>query len=73
MDADKAFTSEEAAEHLRIPEETLAYWRRMHLGPRWFRAGRHVRYRVVALNEWMAAQEAEQTAKDAEAVARLSA
>ena len=48
-----------SAEHLGEPisVSTLAYWRQCGTGPKWFRSGRHFRYRESAVTEWQAAQE----------------
>lgn len=46
-------TAAELAERLNgVPEETLAYWRRIGKGPRYARFGRHVRYRASDVAAW---------------------
>jgi hypothetical protein len=59
---DAVWTEEELAEHLRMPAATVKYWRSRGKGPRWFRAGKHVRYRESAVRAWEASQEDEASA-----------
>jgi hypothetical protein len=49
-------TITEAAELLRAPVATLRYWRHLGSGPRSFRLGRRVLYRVDDLRAWIDAQ-----------------
>jgi predicted DNA-binding transcriptional regulator AlpA len=58
---DRAYTEEELAGHLGLSPKTLAYWRARGKGPKYFRAGKHVRYRESAIVEWEKAQEREAT------------
>jgi excisionase family DNA binding protein len=51
-------TIAEAAELLRIPVDTLRYWRQRGIGPDSFKVGRHVMYRAEAIADWLALQEA---------------
>lgn len=46
-------TTAEVAAFLRVPEETLRYWRKRRTGPPWVRAGHHIRYRWSAVEEWL--------------------
>ncbi len=46
----------EVAESLRIPEKTLAQWRYLGKGPRFVKVGRFIRYRLVDIEAWLAAQ-----------------
>lgn len=55
----RVFTEEELADYLRMPRETLKYWRRKGRGPNWFMAGRYPRYREEAVAAWMQEQEAQ--------------
>lgn len=48
-----------ADDYLGIPIRTLDYWRYVGKGPRFFKAGKYVRYRRSAVEEWIAEQEAE--------------
>ena len=41
---DDMLTLDETAALLRVPENTLRYWRVIGAGPRRFKVGRHVRY-----------------------------
>jgi hypothetical protein len=56
---DRVYTEDELAEHLQVPVHTVKYWRAHKRGPKWFRVGRHPRYRESAIREWELAQEAE--------------
>jgi excisionase family DNA binding protein len=46
-------SSEQLAERLGVPPETVAAWRRKRTGgPPFMRVGRHVRYRVADVLAW---------------------
>lgn len=47
---------EELAELFRVPLETVYQWRRKRTGPPGFRVGRHLRYELDAVLEWVAQQ-----------------
>lgn len=49
-------TPVEVAEHLQVPEKTLAVWRSREIGPGWHKIGRHVRYRWEDVERWIDAQ-----------------
>jgi Helix-turn-helix domain len=49
-------TITEAAAIVRRPVATLRYWRHLGTGPRSFRLGRRVVYKVAALQEWIDGQ-----------------
>jgi hypothetical protein len=49
-------TPSEVADHLRIPEHTLAQWRSRGQGPRYRRVGRHVRYDWRDIERWLEEQ-----------------
>lgn len=51
-------TVKRAAAYLGISENTLYVWRHRREGPPSFRMGGRVMYRVSALDEWVAQQEA---------------
>jgi hypothetical protein len=55
-------SSEQVAEHFGVGPRTPAYWRETGTGPRWFRVGKHIRYRMADVLAWeeelLAAQEA---------------
>lgn len=42
-----------AAKYLGISEATLRLWRAQGQGPRFFRAGKLIRFRIRDLNEWI--------------------
>ena len=54
---DRWMTPEEVAERLRVPRATLYAWRYKSIGPAAVRLGRHLRYRVEAVEAWEAEQE----------------
>jgi excisionase family DNA binding protein len=54
---DRWMTPEEVAERLRVPRATLYAWRYKNIGPAAVRLGRHLRYRVEAVEAWEAEQE----------------
>jgi DNA-binding transcriptional MerR regulator len=49
---DAVWTEEELAEHLKVPAPTVKYWRSRGTGPKWFRAGKYVRYREADVTRW---------------------
>jgi excisionase family DNA binding protein len=49
-------TATEVAAMLGIPTSTLANWRYQGLGPRYLRIGRHVRYLVEDVDDWIRTQ-----------------
>lgn len=49
---DKHLTSEELAERLGVPCETISYWRKIRSGPTFLKVGRHVRYRLADVVAW---------------------
>jgi hypothetical protein len=49
-------TITEAASIVRAPVATLRYWRHLGTGPRSFRLGRRVLYRLDDLSAWINAQ-----------------
>jgi excisionase family DNA binding protein len=55
----EVLTPAQAATYLQMPEETLRRWRTIRTGPRYFRAGRHVRYRKAELDRWIEQREQE--------------
>ena len=57
MATDRWMTPEEVAERLQVPRATLYAWRYKHIGPAAVRLGRHLRYRVEAVEAWEAEQE----------------
>ena len=53
---DELLTISEVAAIVRAPIATLRYWRHLGNGPRSFRLGRRVVYRVGDLRAWIDAQ-----------------
>ena len=53
---DELLTLTEVAAIVRAPIATLRYWRHLGTGPRSFRLGRRVVYRVGDLRAWIDAQ-----------------
>ncbi|MFE7837345.1 helix-turn-helix transcriptional regulator [Streptomyces sp. NPDC057474] len=49
----KLAAPEEVADFLGLPIATLAQWRYLGKGPRWIKVGRHVRYRVSDVEQWL--------------------
>lgn len=41
------------AEYLRVPLGTIYKWNTTGTGPRRYRVGKHVRYRLVDVHAWM--------------------
>lgn len=50
----KLMSPEELSEWTGIPKGTLAQWRYLRRGPRYFSLGRHVRYDVADVKVWLA-------------------
>lgn len=53
----KLMTTQEVADHLRVPVATLYQWRLRGAGPAALRVGRHLRYRSTDVEAWLRAQE----------------
>jgi excisionase family DNA binding protein len=53
---DEMLTLTEAAVLLRVPVNTLRYWRHLGTGPRGFRVGRTVRYWRTEVQWWLERQ-----------------
>lgn len=48
-------TSQEVADYLRVPLQTLAAWRVKGVGPKASRVGKHLRYRLADVDMWLEA------------------
>ncbi|CAN5187884.1 hypothetical protein BH20ACT9_BH20ACT9_06000 [soil metagenome] len=48
--------TQHVAAFLGIPAATLAQWRYRGVGPRGYRVGRHVKYRMSEIEQWLEAQ-----------------
>ena len=53
MTVDEFLTLRQTAQHLNVPEATLRWWRHRSEGPKGFRAGRRVLFRVSDVNRWV--------------------
>ncbi|MBG0567554.1 helix-turn-helix domain-containing protein [Actinoplanes sp. NEAU-A11] len=56
---DELLTFDEVAAILKIPTGTLRTWRLQGIGPTGFRVGKYVRFRLSAVEQFVAAKEAE--------------
>ncbi len=50
---DRLLTADELADFLDVPIKTLYAWRYRGEGPIGFRAGKHLRYRWVDVEDWI--------------------
>lgn len=57
-------TTSELAAHLGVPIQTIHDLRHAHRGPRGFRVGREMRYRVSEVQHWVEAMESQDHAAD---------
>jgi excisionase family DNA binding protein len=46
-------TTDEVAEYVKVPTDTVRSWRYRGVGPAGHRTGRHVRYHRDDVDEWM--------------------
>jgi excisionase family DNA binding protein len=53
---DRLLTVQDLAEYLGVPATTLYQWRYRREGPLGFRVGRHIRYRLTDVTEWIERQ-----------------
>jgi excisionase family DNA binding protein len=58
----KYLTTEEVAETLRTPAESVRYWRHVGKGPKSFKIGRRVLYAAEDVEAFIAAAKSEQHA-----------
>lgn len=49
-------STQDLADYLGIPPASLAQWRHKGTGPRGYRVGRHVKYRMSEVDAWLQAQ-----------------
>lgn len=47
-------TTQEVADLVRSPRETVRYWRHVEKGPKWFKVGRRVLYKRTDVEQWLA-------------------
>jgi excisionase family DNA binding protein len=50
---DRLLGPEEVAAFLGVPRRTIYRWRSQREGPRGYRVGRHVRYRLDDIERWL--------------------
>lgn len=55
-DTGRLLRPRELSELLGVPVGTLANWRSARTGPPFVKVGRHVRYRIGDVDEWVAAR-----------------
>ena len=56
MDLKSVLSAKEASANLGCSESVIRFWRSHGQGPRYFRAGKLVRYRRVDLDAWIEAR-----------------
>ena len=49
-------TTDELSAWLQIPKQTVYRWRSRGEGPRGYRVGKHVRYDLADVEQWLSAQ-----------------
>ena len=54
LEVQKYLTTQEVADTLRTPAETVRYWRHVNKGPRSFKVGRRVLYAVEDVEAFIA-------------------
>lgn len=55
-DVERLLTISDLSAMLGVPVDTLYGWRHRGEGPQGYRIGRHVRYRRVAVEAWLASR-----------------
>lgn len=63
-------TTSELAAHLGVPVQTIHDLRHAHRGPRGFRVGREMRYRISEVQHWVESLESQDHAADFAEAAR---
>jgi excisionase family DNA binding protein len=53
---DRLLTTQQLADYLGVPVATLYAWRYTGDGPPGFRVGKHLRYRIADVEEWIHSQ-----------------
>jgi excisionase family DNA binding protein len=67
MTNETLLTPDVVAKRLGVPLKTLYYWRTMGVGPPAYRIGRHLRYRDVDVETWLAERRSPQARPAVEA------
>jgi hypothetical protein len=62
IDPTELIPAEQTAELLHVRAQTLASWRALGRGPRWFKIGRGAFYHPTDIRTWLAAQRQEPAA-----------
>lgn len=52
-DGERLMSRAEVGLMLRVPPSTLANWAALSRGPRYYRVGRHARYRMADVTRWL--------------------
>ena len=60
---DEILTLDEVAAYLKVSESTLSRWRSAQTGPPFLRLGGIARYRLDALDQWLASMEDDHAAQ----------
>lgn len=55
---DRLLTPQELADYLQIPLASITAWRGRGKGPTFIKVGKHVRYSVASVQQWLREQEA---------------
>jgi len=61
---ESVLTTSDLAAHLGVPVQTIHDLRHAHRGPRGFRVGREMRYRLSEVQHWVEALESQDRAVD---------
>jgi excisionase family DNA binding protein len=59
MSVERLLSRNEAAHLLGVPAKSLAAWAYTGRGPAYYRVGKHSRYRMADLEQWLAEQRVE--------------
>ena len=51
--ATELLTPGQLSRKLTVPTATLAFWRTTNQGPKFLKIGRHVRYNIQDVNDWL--------------------
>ena len=56
IESDTLLSPQQLSEYLEVPVAALYAWRHRDTGPPAFRVGRHLRYRWIDVEQWIAGQ-----------------
>lgn len=51
--AQELLTPSQLSRKLMVPKTTLAFWRTTNQGPKFLKVGRHIRYNIQDVNDWL--------------------